>query len=287
MIQKEVMDFICATGLVKYRFVVIDKVTDIVTYCPAGEKPDGVTVGDEDNLKIAVQLLGNLNASFWFDATGVIARGDEVQVGANGTGIKQTSGAIACYAKIAAVSGAWCVGYNVFGLPMSEVGTPATGVTALEEGVGAWHKTTLTVDSALGAIAGGADLGLGKLVYTLPAGAKIVNSSYQSMALTAEDGNIDADTPDVGIGTVVASGAVATLDGTSTFENLNTGKAAANCTGTPTVQTAKTTDAVGGFAIETGDAHTIFFNVADGWAASGETACPIAGTIVIEWYDAD
>ena len=30
MIQKEVMDFICATGLVKYRFVVIDKVTDIV-----------------------------------------------------------------------------------------------------------------------------------------------------------------------------------------------------------------------------------------------------------------
>lgn len=284
MIQKEVMDFICATGLVKYRFVVVDKVTDIVTYCPAGEKPDGITVGDEDNLKIAVQLLGNLNASFWFDATGVIARGDEIQVGANGTGIKQTSGAIACYAKIAAVSGAWCVGYNVFGLPMSEVGTPANGVTALEEGVGAFHKTTLTVDSALGAIAGGAALGLGKLVYTLPAGAKVVKVAYMSMALTAVDGNIDADTPDGGIGNVVASGANATLDACPAgSEVILTGQTFNNCTGTAEVKTVA--DQI--LVIETGDAHTIYFNVADTWAASGETACPIAGTIVIEWYDAD
>ena len=161
----------------------------------------------------------------------------------------------------------------------ANVGTAATGATAVEYGNGRQHQTVITVSTALGAIAGGADLGLGKLVYTLPAGAIIVNSAYMSMALTAADGNIDADTPDVGLGTVVASGAVAVLSGTATFENILTGQTAADCSGTATV---KTTGAQI-LAIETGDAHTVYFNVADGWAASGETACLIAGTIVLNW----
>lgn len=287
MIQKEVLDFTCAAGLVQKRFVTIDKANDTVAYTAAGAKPDGITIGDEDNLRISVQLLGNLNASFWFDALGVIAVGDEVQVGANGTGIKQVAGAIACYAKTAAVSGSFCVGYNTVAVSMSEVGTPGTGVTAVEEGNGSWHKTKLTVAGVLPVIAGGADLAAGLLVYTLPAGAKIIKSAYMSMALDELDGNITADTPDVGIGTVIGTGAVATLGTTATFENILTGRAAADCNGTATVGTAQTTDAVGGLAIETGDAHTIHFNAADGWAASGEAACPIAGTICIEWYDAD
>ena len=57
MKQAGMLQFICASGLVKYRFVTIDKANDTVAYTAAGAKPDGVTLGDESNLKIAVQLL--------------------------------------------------------------------------------------------------------------------------------------------------------------------------------------------------------------------------------------
>jgi hypothetical protein len=173
-------------------------------------------------------------------------------------------------------------GTNQLPLTTLGLGAAATGVTAVEYGDGIKHKTVLTVSSTLPAIAGGADLAVGKLLYTLPAGAHAVMVSYMSMALTAADGNIDADTPDVGIGTVIASGAVAVLGGTATFENLITGQTAANCTGTATVKTAGPTAGTP-LEIASGAAHTIYFNVADGWAASGETACPISGTVVIEW----
>lgn len=169
-------------------------------------------------------------------------------------------------------------------LPLTTLGlgAAATGVTAVEYGDGINHKTVLTVSSALPAIAGGAALGVGKLLYTLPAGAHAIQVSYMSMALTALDGNIDADTPDVGIGTVIASGVVATLDGTATFENLITGQTATNCTGTATVKTAGPTAGTP-LEIAAAAAHTVYFNVADTWAASGEAACPITGTVVIEW----
>lgn len=289
MIQTKYLDFICATGLVAKRFVTITKSTDTVAYTAAGAKADGITIGDESNLKISVQLLANLNMSFWFDSLGVIAAGGKVEVGANGAGQAQVAGAVVCYAKAACVASQFGVGYNTDGLLGSEVGTPGTGVTAVEEAIGPWHKTTLTLSTGcvLPAIVGGTDLAVGVLIYTLPTGAKMVTDCYESVALTAADGNIDADTPVVGIGTVIGTGAVTDLNGTSTFENINTGKAAANCTGTATVQTAKTTDALGGFAIETGDAHTIHLNAADGWAASGETACPVSGTVVVFWQDMD
>jgi hypothetical protein len=158
-------------------------------------------------------------------------------------------------------------------------GTAGTGVTAVEYGTARSHVTVLTVSSTLGAIAGGANLALGKLVYTLPAGAQIVKAAYMSMALDEVDGNITADTPDVGLGSVIASGAVALLGGTATFEDMITGQTAADCNGTATVKT------IAGqiFVTEAAGAKTVHFNVADGWAAGGETACPIAGTIVIEW----
>lgn len=162
------------------------------------------------------------------------------------------------------------------------VGTAETGSTAVEYGDGHNHKTVLTVSTTLPAIAGGANLGVGKLLYTLPAGAIIIESSYMSLSITQTQGNINADTPDGGLGTVIASGAVATLDGTPTFEDILTGQTFNNCTGTAEVKTAIPTAAVP-LVIEAGAAHTIHFNVADGWAAGGDAAAALAGTVVINW----
>jgi hypothetical protein len=162
------------------------------------------------------------------------------------------------------------------------VGTANTGTTATEYGDGHNHKTVLTVNTTLPAIAGGADLAVGKLLYTFPAGAIIIESAYMSLAITQSQGNITADTPDGGLGTVIGSGAVATLDGTATFENILTGQTFNDCNGTAEVKTAIPTAGVP-LVIEAGAAHTVHFNVADGWAASGDAAASLAGTVVLNW----
>lgn len=162
------------------------------------------------------------------------------------------------------------------------VGAANAGTTAVEYGDGAYHRTVLTVNTTLPAIAGGANLGVGKLLYTFPAGAIIIDAAYMSIAITQTQGNITADTPDVGLGTVIASGAVAVLSGTATFEDILTGQTAADCNGTATVKTAIPTAAVP-LIVEAGGAHTVHLNVADGWAASGDAAATLVGTVVLSW----
>ena len=171
------------------------------------------------------------------------------------------------------------------GLNLVNAGTPGSGVTALEYGDGYTHTTVLTINSTLPAIAGGAALGIGKLIYTLPAGAVIVNSSYFSVGITQTGGNINADTPTVGLGTTVASGAVSVLSGTAAFQNISTGKAAANCTGTQTVQTALATSSPFALVIPAsgGANHTVYFNVAATWTAGGDAAALLTGTVVLNW----
>ena len=161
----------------------------------------------------------------------------------------------------------------------SNVGTAATGVTAVEYGDGYQHTTVLTVDTTLPAIAGGADLAVGKLLYTLPAGACIVDKAYMSLAITQSEGNINADTPDGGLGTTIASGVVAVLGGTAAFENIITGQTFDDCNGT--AETVTVSNSI--LSVESGDNHTIYFNVADGWAASGDAAAGLAGTVVLHW----
>jgi hypothetical protein len=159
------------------------------------------------------------------------------------------------------------------------VGMPDTGVTAIEYGDGHHHTTALSVNTTLPAISGGAPLAVGKLLYTLPAGACVVNKAYMSLSITQTQGNINADTPDGGLGTTVASGAVAALDGTPAFENIITGQFFIDCSGTPVVKTIANQLLV----IEASGNHTIYFNAADSWAAGGDNAALLDGTVVLEW----
>ncbi len=164
----------------------------------------------------------------------------------------------------------------------AHIGMAAAGVTAAEYGNGGKHRTVLTVATTLPVIAGGANLAVGKLLYTLPAGAVVINKAYMSLAITQANGNINADTPDGGLGTVIGAGVVATLDGTPTFENIITGQTFADCNGTAKVKTANPTAGVP-IIVEAADAHTVHFNVADGWAANGDAGAALAGTVVIDW----
>lgn len=160
------------------------------------------------------------------------------------------------------------------------VGTVAgEEVVAAEYGDGYWHRTILTITELdLGAIAGAGDHAVGAKFYTLPVGAHIVKFSYSSLKL-AGDAAIQADTPDFGIGTLVGSGAHATLNLVGAgAENIQTGAAKTDCNGT--VDTRIVSDQI--LNILTDDSHELFINAADTWAgASASLLC--SGIVIIDW----
>ena len=167
----------------------------------------------------------------------------------------------------------------------ANVGTANTGVTAVEYGDAYRHISVLTVSKIDShAVGDNAALAGGYLLYTFPAGVIVVDYAYMSMGLTAASPEADDDTPDVGLGTVIASGSVAVLSGTKTFEDIITGQTATDADGTATVKTAIPTDGTP-LVIESGGAHTVHFNIADTWADTTGTdlTADIAGTVVLAW----
>lgn len=164
-------------------------------------------------------------------------------------------------------------------LTTGNIGTVNTGTTAVEYGDAYHHVSVLTVSTTLPAIAGGAALAVGKLLYTLPAGRIVINSVAMSMAITQTQAHINANTPDVGLGTTIGSGANALLSSVgAAAENLLTGQTAADCNGTATVKTVHAP-----VVIAAADDHTIYFNAAASWAASGDAAALLTGTVEIDW----
>jgi hypothetical protein len=145
-------------------------------------------------------------------------------------------------------------------------------------GEGGFWRTVVTANTAFADIPGGANLGLGLRAISFPAGDVLVMATDMALALTQTQGFVTADTPDIGIGTTVASGVVTVLGGTAAFENMLTGQTATNCNGAVTNAFVNTA-----LVIPTANSHDVFVNVADGWAASGDDALRLTGTVTILW----
>lgn len=160
------------------------------------------------------------------------------------------------------------------------VGTANTGVTAVEYGDGFYHHTILTISKVDALTVGdNVNLGVGYKIYDFPTGQIVVRSaSFKAVALTAGDAATKTDTPDVGLGTTVASGAVAVLSGTAAFENILTGQTATNCNGAAINAVVGTI-----LAIADGDSHSVYLNAADGWADSTDQTVDLAGEVHLVW----
>jgi len=173
---------------------------------------------------------------------------------------------------------------NTTPLTSVNVGTANTGVTAVERGDAVKHQTVLSfTDLAVGSAVGAANLAFGKLLYTLPAGAQVISTVYMDVALTGT-ATIAGDTPDVGIGSVIGSGAVAVLGGTATFEDYITGQTSGAISGSNsvTVMSAATAGALTGISLNAAaSSKAIHLNVADGWAGAGDVTA--TGTVIINW----
>jgi hypothetical protein len=159
-------------------------------------------------------------------------------------------------------------------------GTPETGVTAVHYGDGVNVTAVLTLTNVPLTVGSSENLGVGALIYTLPAGACLIRDAYMSVGLSGVSAT--TDTPEVGLGTVIASGVVTALNGTATFEDIITGQVAADTNGTATVKGAGPT-AAAPLEITTAGAHTVHVNAADGWGANADADGLLNGTVVISY----
>lgn len=170
------------------------------------------------------------------------------------------------------------------------LGTVTGLVVAEEHGDSLYHVTKLTLTAfALGTSADNASLGIGNKFYTFPAGTIEIEEATIVGGITAAI-SITTNTPEVGIGTVIASGAVSVLSGTATFEDVIDGNLSGvggdtvapnvaggafykNMAGAPTL--IKTSG---------GKARDLFLNCAAAWAdVAAAGAVTFTGVITLKW----
>lgn len=155
---------------------------------------------------------------------------------------------------------------------------PATGtVVANETGVDSHRITTIDIADLSLIVTTNASKGDGKLIYTFPAGNIIVKRATIALGIVGTGALNVADTPDLGIGTVVATGAVAVLSGTATFENILTGQTVSACDGTVQMASVAST-----LTITAAAAHSVYLNIADGWAGV-DAGMKATGRVILEW----
>lgn len=162
----------------------------------------------------------------------------------------------------------------------SNFGTVADGVSVLESGNGLYHQTILTFNSFEKDIVGAASLAHGKAGYTFPKGGILIHGGTLDVTIK---GAAEVGTPDIGIGTVIGSTAVANLSNPATLEDILdgfTGTAIASGGGR-TVKVWKPQADVTNLEGET-TAIPVFFNFALAWTAS-ETLTIYPCIISINW----
>lgn len=166
------------------------------------------------------------------------------------------------------------------------VTTPVSTVSIREYGDGRDMTTVLTLtDFVVGALAGaGAALRVGNIVAAYPAGAHLELVYYQSLSMKAAGTAVNTDT---GLGSVIASGAGATLDGTATFEDRLTGQTLATAAAGGTAAAALT-GATAGLGTDialnvAASVKNVFLNSAGTWNANNTGNLTATGTIVLKW----
>jgi hypothetical protein len=163
------------------------------------------------------------------------------------------------------------------------LGTVGTSVTAVHRTIdNRTFQTSLVVGSRTVDTVTGAALGLGSLIYTFPAGDILINGATATMTATPSGATLDTDQPYMGIGTVVASGAVADLTGTATFDSI-VEQDQVNAAFSGAVAKTALNTTYSATPILAAGAHTVYLNIADTWAAQDAALALAASSVIINW----
>lgn len=161
----------------------------------------------------------------------------------------------------------------------SNVGAAGTNVTAAEYGDGFHHITVLTLAAAALTPTIPADAeGAGAIIYTFPVGVYVGKSCH--MDITAGTMDSATNAADLGLGSLIASGDIATLT-TAAMEDWLTGQTVADVSSfvdeSSSVMTAGQP-----LLFEAAGSHVLNINVAGTWNATIATA-DVTGTVTFSW----
>lgn len=166
------------------------------------------------------------------------------------------------------------------------IGTAGTGVTVVNyvsdrDIVTEITFTALTVGTTTAVVS----KGIGVLLYTFPAGSHLHSATNMNVTTYHSDAAASS-TGKIGVGSVVASGAVSVLNGTSTFMDYVTEQTGTirNISSplTTTKLSVATAGALTGISInESGSAKTLYLNIASLWSNDGTVSA--TGTVSIKW----
>lgn len=165
--------------------------------------------------------------------------------------------------------------------------TPVSTVSVVEYSNGKDVTTVLTLTNFIvGTLLGtAAARGYGNILYAFPAGQHFeLVSSLSSLVLKAAGTAVATDT---GLGSVIASGVVALLSGTATFEDRLTGQTISTSpTGGAAVSalTAATAGVGTGISLNVAaSVKNVFLNSAGTWNVNNTGNLTASGTIVLKW----
>lgn len=171
-----------------------------------------------------------------------------------------------------------------------QVGTAGSTVSVVEKAAGVFRVTEITIPSqVLVSFAGGGNVAGGLLLYTFPEGTIDLQKCAMHVYLKGTTAH-ENDTPEVALGTTIASGAQATLGAVAaTAEDIfgpfviagiedDGTEGALNLSGA-----AGTTANSGTGKLFVGsNTRTVHLNIADGWAPTAGSVTA-AGTVWLTW----
>ena len=142
-------------------------------------------------------------------------------------------------------------------------------------------KSIISVKQFTKNISADAALAFGQKIAIFPKGIIKVKDILLDANLSTPTG-LSSTAGEIGLGTVVGSGAVAVLSGTATFEDILTGQTMSNLVaGTPNDETAQVdTD---GILDGSGTAKSMFLNVASTWNQTAAEDVTIDATATVFW----
>lgn len=248
-----------------------------------------IKVAGADDFQITANKFEALSGSQILGASGAVGT-PSVAVGATDTGLYLVSASqtgVSQDGTLVAIFDSEGIKPDSTQVRVAIGSTPVGTVTFKEYGDGKDITTVLTLTSFIvGALDGvAADKGIGNIVYEFPAGQHFeLVYSLSSLVLTAEGTAVVTDT---GLGSVIASGAIAVLSGTATFEDRLTGQAISTDPAGGAAVSALTAATAGiGTGISLNVAASVkkvFLNSAGTWNADNINNLTASGTIVLKW----
>lgn len=178
------------------------------------------------------------------------------------------------------------------GITKANPALPIASILEQQSSDGIRYRSIIRVNSLVKNIASDASLGFGEHIATFPSGLIRPVAGFVSMSSLCPTG-LSATAGDVGLGTTIASGAVAVLGGTAGFEDLMEGTTLANHVAATPLASVKanlapiqvgTTATHGNQILDgSGTAKKIHLNIASAWNQTAAENFTFSALVVLDW----